>query len=716
MADDLQALIDEIRRIEGQPGGPADPELRRLMLDGLNRDTTPDTSTGDGTVLFEQTYANGETGRVVVGPSGAEFRSPGFSTRDVDTIERIMGGATPAEAQTFNPVVNEGGRGGAMARSGLQGLTFGFGDEIVAGGAAALGPGNYSQNLAAERARLGQGRAEYPVATTGAEIAGAAGTAIAAGYGRLPAMASTGQKTRAGAAIGSAEGATYGFGSGEGGLQNRAERALYGAAGGAALGAAAPLAVDATVATGRRFLDPLAGAVGIGNRGRAESAVARGLQGADMTGDDIAQYLRGAQADGQGVATVADAMGPSGQRLLAGTARQPGPGRTQAIDFLEERQLGQSDRLGEFLTDAMRDTRPNAPPPLAQGGTAEQVRSGLVSARGAAADTAYTAARQGAGPVDVRGALSVIDARLGPMRNNAGVTGDGIDGTLSRFRDRLSGVAPDGTRMDMADFNRVLGIKQDVQDAIGVAQRAGRNNEARELTKLITALDEALEASSDGYRAANDGFREASRVIDSVETGQSANRPGVRADDYVQQYGGMTPDQQAAARLGYLDTQLGRIENAAPTTNQARTLRSPRQRTNLDAMANDPARLNRQIDRENTMFETRRGVVGGSQTAELLADQAQANSEDVGIIANLLSGRPGAAGVQVLGRSMNALQGRNEDTRAQIVRMLLASDPQALNNALQRFEGNEGVRRLIESMMRGSGREPATNAVEAMAR
>lgn len=88
-------------------------------------------------------------------------------------------------------------------------------------------------------------------------------------------------------------------------------------------------------------------------------------------------------------------------------------------------QQGQSERVSQFPTDAV-GTRE----------TSAQTRQGLTKARSTQANREYHAARDGAGPVDVRGALGVIDARIGGMEGS-GVSGDGIDGIMSKYRSRL---------------------------------------------------------------------------------------------------------------------------------------------------------------------------------------------------------------------------------------------------------------------------------------
>jgi hypothetical protein len=292
---------------------------------------------------------------------------------------------------------------------------------------------------------------------------------------------------------------------------------------------------------------------------------------------------------------------------------------------------------------------------------------------------AYNAARQGAGPVDVRGAIAAIDDRIGGMQGS-GVVGDGIDAKLASYKAKLaapqSALGPGVTARELSDFDRVLGLKQQIGDDIGAAQRAGRNNEARELLKVQKELDAALEAASAQYRAANDEFAKASRVIDAVDTGKNA-ATSARFGDSIPAFQAMTPEQQAAFRAGYADPTIARVEAAAPGVNKARPLRNDKVTAEMGAIAKDPELLSRQIGRENTMFETANASLGGSKTSENLADAEDSKMLSASIITNLLSGRWGAVGGQALDRLLAGASGSNPATRELIVRALMSQDPRA---------------------------------------
>jgi len=125
--------------------------------------------------------------------------------------------------------------GGTFTKA-LDGLTFGNGDEIVAGGNAAIdyamGQDEYSKSydryLATTRAAEQSVENAAPIASTVMEI----GTSF-----KNPVLAAAKVRSLKGALkLGSATGAAYGFGEGEGGIANRVADAARGGALGAAFG------------------------------------------------------------------------------------------------------------------------------------------------------------------------------------------------------------------------------------------------------------------------------------------------------------------------------------------------------------------------------------------------------------------------------------------------------------------------------------------------
>lgn len=152
------------------------------------------------------------------------------------------------------PVVEPEGQGfgNNVAQAAGDGLFLGFGDEISAGLNSLTGYdantgtyGNwgttYDDQLSAVRGQEKQFREDHPVVSIGSEFAGAMLPA-AFGAGAISAASSLPRAIGRGALFGGATGAAYGFGEGEGGIENRASGAAGHALIGALLGGAIPLA------------------------------------------------------------------------------------------------------------------------------------------------------------------------------------------------------------------------------------------------------------------------------------------------------------------------------------------------------------------------------------------------------------------------------------------------------------------------------------------
>lgn len=672
--------------------------------------STPAVADGALSPQQQDTLANLKAGKLTVSPDAAATQNA-YDTANMGPLN-----------DAANPPM---GRMDALGRGALQGLTFGFGDEAVAAIRPWLHSGEtYDSALTDQRAGLDKARTDHPGYAYGGEIAGSiapgalAGGAWAAGAKNLPGMFGRG------AAVGAGQGAAYGFGAGEGGLASRVGSAAAGAVVGGALGGGLPVVGKALQIGARVVANPTMSALNIASPTAASRGVAKALARSGKSADEIQAMIDAAGREGQLAFTMADALGPSGQSILSGAARTPGAAKQEVVDFLLKRQDGQAKRLGGFVADALE-----APD------TAAQRTAALTRARSDAADIAYGAIRadgttsvprgtgvsvglpgqrgttistatRGSGPVDVRDALGVIDSRIGGMQGS-GITGDGIDATLAKYRGRLAAPdrkLPDGvSSFELSDFNRVLGVKQDLNDEIGAALRSGQKNRARELGKLHSALDAALEGASPAYRQANDQFAAASRVIDQIDAGKAATSIRSRAADTTDAFTALTPEQQAAFRSGYSDPVLAKIENAAPGVNKARPILNDGTMQDLGMMAKDPSLLARQVGREHTMFETSARALGGSKTADNLGDIADVQGLDIPLLLNLFT-RPKTAAIQFVGKAASAIDGRGEATRALLAKALLSHDVQAaLAPAAKASTAANGRIGIISTLLRQAG-------------
>lgn len=400
--------------------------------------------------------------------------------------------------------------------------------------------------------------------------------------------------------------------------------------------------------------------------------------------DDISTATR----EGQGVFTVADALGRAGQRGLSTVARAPGEGRTDVVNFLEGRQGGQAGRVANALAEGF-----DAPQ------TAAQTRTRIEGARDTAADAAYGAARNNAGPVDLTQAIARINSTLTPgatrlMTPHSNIANDTAENALQSFRDRLT----DG-RSNLTDFTAVQRVRGDLSDAIESAQRAGHGNRARLLGQVMREIDTAMEGASPGFRAANRQFAAGSRAMEAVDEGRTAAQRG-RSEDVVRDFQGRPQDQQAAFRTGYVDPLIEQTQGAAVGANKARPLTSDAFRAEADAMAPGALTMMRRLGRENTMFETRQQAMGGSRTADNLADAAAAGLNP-GVVAGAVLNPRGAVR-QLLQASTNVLTGNTAEVRREIARILLMrgenSSPARIREVLDDARRVEIARQLNRNL------------------
>jgi hypothetical protein len=296
----------------------------------------------------------------------------------------------------------------------------------------------------------------------------------------------------------------------------------------------------------------------------------------------------------------------------------------------------------------------------------------------------------------------------------SGIAGDSIDDALRGFRNRLSvpqeKLEPGVLSKTLADFDRVLGVKKDLRDAIEVASRAGQNNRARELGKIHSVLDQALEEASPAYRMANDQFATASRAIDAIDTGRAAASGRSRAPDNIAAFQRMAPEEQSAFRAGYVDPLIARNESMAvsPTTNKARPLMTTKTGQEFPAFAapGQADRMGNRIAREQRMFETANAALGGSKTADNLADAAEMAKFDPSVMAKLFSGRPVAAVMEAVTKLINEGKGMPPGVLERVGQALMTTDPNAARavlSAAQQTVQRNAVRQAIASqMLRGA--------------
>ncbi len=389
-------------------------------------------------------------------------------------------------------------------------------------------------------------------------------------------------------------------------------------------------------------------------------------------------------------------MGNAGQRMLSTVARNPSDARQGVVDALQTRQMGQGDRLASYLAEGFDAAD-----------TAAQRQASLTAQRTAAANANYGAARAGAGAVDPTAAIQSADDFLTPgvsrmMNPGNGIADDSIEAAVRRARSYLT----DGKSV-LTDFNAALRSKQEIDAMIEGAKPAVQ----RQLIPIRNALDDALEAASPDYAQARNVFRQQSKAIDAIDAGKSAASGRMRSADTVGQFGRMTPEEQAAFRAGYADNLIGRVESSSvsPSTNKARPLMTPKTGEEFPAFAapGKGEQLGTRIAREQRMFETANQALGGSRTADNLADAAEMAKFDPGIMSKMLRGDIIGALADGARRVGAEASGTPPRVIEQIAEALMETSPEAarklLDQGARRLSRADQLRARVVSALIGSG-------------
>lgn len=605
----------------------------------------------------------------------------------------------PPGVQGYDPktgeVTPQYSRGGSAAMGAADATTLGWGDELASYLGSALSGVPREQVLSEMRGDAKAAQQQNPGSYLAGQIGGGLAQGVSGVGGLATKAAIKGGGTLGKIALGSTVdgivgGGAYGAGSADEG--NRVSGGAWGAGLGGLTGLAAPLAIAGVSATAKPFLAPLLAR--LNPQGYANKALEMGVRRSGMSTDDIASMLARSNADDQGMFTVADALGHQGGRMLSTVVRNPNEARQQIVDALTSRQMGQGERLSNFLSEG-----------FAAPDTAAQRATSLSAQRTATANANYGAAREGAGAVDTSRAIQAADDFLTPgatglMNPGNNIADDSIEAAVRRARSYFT----DG-RSNLSDFNAALRSKQELDGMIEGARPAVQ----RQLIPIRNALDNALEQASPNYAQARDVFRQQSRAIDAIDTGSNAASGRSRAADNIATFRGMTPEEQQAFRAGYVDPFIARTESGAisPTTNKARGLMTTKTGQEFPEFAapGQADQLGNRVAREQRMFETSNAALGGSKTADNLADAAEMSKFDPSVMAKLFSGRPLAAIMDAVGKLLNEGKGMPPGVLERVGQALMTTDPNAaravLTAAKQTVQRNATRQAIASSLLRG---------------
>ncbi len=566
-------------------------------------------------------------------------------------------------------------------RAIAQGLTLGFGDEAEAAirnplsalaGAIGIGGQDYGAALRDIRSKLDAYRADRPLEAIAYEVGGAAVPTLAAGLLTLPAGGAGAGTTAAAtsarlaptlaraAALGGAEGAIAGFGSGEGGLNDR----LAGAAVGGGLGAvAAPVATvgaERLARGGRAVLDSL----GVGGAGRAQTVAERKMLEAmardGITPDEALARLREAQALGVDDITPAD-LGEAARRQGWRTQAIPSERNQPVREQFDERRLAQAEQIAEGAT------RMSGPPTNTGIDFIDQLEAQTRAAARPAYDEAYQVVLPSSAFQRFAGRQVIVDAYR-KAQDLADIEGAGKMPPLTRL---LS-----GGRLPTAVAHQIKRGLDRLVEAETDAITGRMTTRGRSLAALTREWNDTIKSLNPKYAAANAAYADRQRLMDAYRLGADFSKTSEK--ELVRAVGRMTDAEREALRVGV----ISKVQELASTTRDATdfvetVFGSPQRRMALRMSFADPAefaRFERFVQFQRDKVRTNRKVTGGSETAERQAT-LEDGRVDPSVIMNLGTGNLGGA-AQAAGRqALSRMQGMNERSAAAMSEMLFETDP-----------------------------------------
>ena len=573
-----------------------------------------------------------------------------------------------------------------------QGLAMGAGDEAEAYARSLVSGTPYEQELAKVRSEIAIAKVERPKSMLGAELAGAVIPAAATYF--VPGMQAAAPATTArtaglvaqiargagtGAVVGGGTGAFEGFwkaddNSATARLDKAAEGAMMGGLFGGALGGAFPAAAGAYKAA-TAAPEMLAAE-------RATSLLAKD----QMTPDQLMQAYLARQTAGVKPEIPAEVMARGGNvmsqtRLLA---QSPGATRGQIGEFLEQRTIGQQERLGADIEAAL-------------GGQQKNIFTAL--------DDLAAARMQQAAPlyqkVDPLSAASAqMDELLKKVPSNVFSELEAVAQIKGTSPAPIIGMTEKGGKTIARDYTyaEIDSIQKALDDQVSSLYRLGKNNQAKVYQDLRDEIIGIAEKNQD-YRQARAIWADTKSAERAMAEGQSIFK--LKAGETERKLQKMTPADKDSYLVGVFDAFQNVMLGKAVDRDVTSAFRTGKAKMQMEAaikgVTDDPVaaqaitnRLFTNIEREAKMAKTKNVLTGGSQTAPMQLEQASyldALSPVAGFARDLASGNaPGMLSRMASGIgekiSKGGTQARVEQTNAELSKLLFAKSAPELKAAL----------------------------------
>jgi len=563
--------------------------------------------------------AEEQTRRAVSGMSEQELAAaayeqpappPGVNIHMGDGTNMLSKGGGQLVQQTQNEALaraerERNGQSADVAESLLRGVPFAgeFTPRLIAGGMAATGNGSYADNLAMEQARTRTFDEDSPLTSTGAKVAGAVGSTLAAapaaaGSSVAQTLLGVGGKTLPQAMVrGGIAGAAQGLASGAGSTEDLTNVPQAGMDAGKSgliglgLGTFIPAAVggvgqlvDKAMNSGKDALSPLAR--------QTRSFLER-------------QFLDPARVQAQ-KADIAT-LGPNGmladvspewQMVARGAAARPGS-RSPVVDALRGRDAGKNARLGQTVDAELGP----APTPSWQ--------DARIKGNQQALGPYYDRSLAGQPPIDVNVGLlqRVDDALLNAKGEEKAVLGEIRDTLL------LQNGQPDINARGVHGTRKALDLLSEKYQA--------NPKKGAIIAGFRSDVDKALKGTVERFGRLDKAYAEMANQREMLDKGQTVFDTGRSAIRPEELNTVLTNNRPASNRMlsagarAEVDRIVGTNANDVAKLNQLLKGEGDWNRDKLRMLFGQEKadKVLNVLDAERRMEGTFRTVVGGSQTA-----------------------------------------------------------------------------------------------------